>query len=334
MQHPEWKDDEGSIAPHPFPFQHVGMSAITAVSCERPATLLRDWLASHRRIFALTGAGISTASGIPDYRGADGQWKRRAPITWQAFVNDPAMRARYWARSFVGWPMVARALPNRGHAALATLEARGRLTTLVTQNVDGLHTRAGQRAVVDLHGRIDQVVCLACATRIPRSTIQQRLADAHPEWTTIYGSPDKSIQDLSRQVHPYTAGTSEPVQRFPGAITAPDGDADLEDTDLRDFRPPSCPECGGMLKPDVVFFGENVPRERFEAARAALDAADAVLVVGSSLMVYSGFRFARMAREAGLPLAILTRGVTRADHLATLKLDEECETALADAVGQ
>jgi len=250
----------------------------------------------------LTGAGISTNSGVPDYRGADGQWKRRAPITYQAFINDPAMRARYWARSFVGWPMVARALPNRGHAALVALESRGKLTALITQNVDGLHARAGQQAVVDLHGRIDAVVCLVCTTRISRATIQQHLADAYPDWTTH------------------------------GAATAPDGDADLEDIDLRDFRPPPCPNCGGMLKPDVVFFGENVPRARVATACVALNSADAMLVVGSSLMVYSGFRFARMAREAGLPLAILTRGVTRADHLATLKLHHDCEATLADAV--
>ena len=278
------------------------MPALTAIARSSPASILSDWLASYRRIFVLTGAGISTNSGIPDYRGADGQWKRRTPITYQSFVNDSAMRARYWARSFVGWPMVARALPNRGHAALIALESRGRLTTLVTQNVDGLHARAGHRAVIDLHGRIDQVVCLACDRRISRATVQQQLMDAYPAWISH------------------------------SASTAPDGDADLEDIDLSDFLPPPCPDCSGMLKPDVVFFGENVPRERYAAACAALDGADAMLVVGSSLMVYSGFRFARMAREAGLPLAILTRGVTRADQLATLKLDDDCEETLVGAV--
>ncbi len=280
------------------------MPALKAIASEDPPSILRDWLRAYRRIFVLTGAGISTNSGIPDYRGGDGRWKRRAPITYQAFINDPAMRARYWARSFVGWPTLARALPNCGHAALVRLEALGRLTTLVTQNVDGLHARAGQQAVINLHGRIDHVVCLDCATRIARLAIQQQLMDAHPEWTTLTAS------------------------------SAPDGDADLEDMDLRDFRPPACPDCGGMLKPDVVFFGENVPRDRVGAARRALDSADAMLVVGSSLMVYSGYRFARMAREAGLPLAILTRGVTRADQLATLKLDGDCEAILADAVAQ
>ncbi|MFC5577843.1 NAD-dependent protein deacetylase [Lysobacter niabensis] len=270
-------------------------------SASDAAQQLSAWLQAHRSVFVLTGAGVSTNSGIPDYRGADGHWKRRAPITYQAFVQDAAMRARYWARSFVGWPVVEQARPNLAHAALATLEARGKTTMLVTQNVDRLHTRAGQRSVIDLHGRIDQVVCLACAVRLPRAAVQEMLADAHPEWTAIT------------------------------ADAAPDGDAELEDRDLSGFRPPPCPQCGGLLKPDVVFFGENVPRTRVEAAADALHRADAMLVVGSSLMVYSGYRFARMAHAAGLPLAILTRGITRADELATLKLDADCETTLATA---
>ena len=266
------------------------------------ADTLRDWLDAHRRIFVLTGAGISTPSGIPDYRGPDGVWKRNAPITYQAFMRNPAMRARYWARSFVGWPVVARARPNRAHAALVALEERGRITSLVTQNVDGLHTRAGHRTVVDLHGRIDQVVCMNCATLVDRAEIQMRLAESNPAWSGL---------------------TAE---------TAPDGDADLARVDFSSFRAPVCTRCDGLLKPDVVFFGENVPRERVAATQAALAQADAMLVVGSSLMVYSGYRFARMASERGLPLAILTRGVTRADDLATLKLDAGCEETLGAAI--
>ncbi|HZP67629.1 MAG TPA: NAD-dependent protein deacetylase [Rudaea sp.] len=266
------------------------------------AAELRAWLDAHRRVFVLTGAGISTPSGIPDYRGPDGLWKRRAPITYQAFVRDAAMRARYWARSFVGWPVVARAQPNRAHAALVTLEALGRTSVLVTQNVDGLHTRAGQRRVVDLHGRIDEVVCLDCTAHLPRADIQERLASDNPDWAHLT------------------------------AATAPDGDADLNRAAYDDFRIPACPRCGGMLKPDVVFFGENVPRERVAGTQAALDDADAMLVVGSSLMVYSGYRFARAARERGMPLAILTRGVTRADAIATLKIDADCEAVLSSAV--
>ena len=278
--------------------------ADTIVGAQHPmsaAATLRDWLDTHRRILVLTGAGVSTASGIADYRGPDGLWKRGAPITYQAFMRDAAMRVRYWARSFVGWPVVARARPNRAHAALAALERQARLAGLITQNVDGLHTRAGHRAVVDLHGRIDQVICMDCALRVARADLQLQLAAANPGWA-----------DLT-------------------AATAPDGDADLERIAFDDFRVPTCPRCDGLLKPDVVFFGENVPRERVAAAQAALAEADALLVIGSSLMVYSGFRFARSAHERGLPLAILTRGVTRADALATLKLDADCETALAAA---
>ncbi|HSE13387.1 MAG TPA: NAD-dependent protein deacetylase [Rudaea sp.] len=265
------------------------------------ADALREWLAGYRHIFVLTGAGISTASGIPDYRGPDGLWKRNAPITYQDFIRDPAMRARYWARSFFGWPLVMRALPNRAHAALVALEAQQRITTLVTQNVDGLHARAGQRAVIDLHGRIGEVACLECAARFARADIQRQLAEDHPDWVVT------------------------------GAAIAPDGDADPGKVDLRGFEPPVCPDCGGLLKPDVVFFGENVPQARVAAALDALRAADAMLVVGSSLMVYSGYRFARIARAGGLPLAILTRGVTRADDLATLKLDVDCVPTLAAA---
>jgi len=277
-------------------------AALATAQAAAAADVLRDWLAARRRILVLTGAGISTASGIPDYRGPDGAWKRRAPITFQAFMRDPAMRARYWARSFVGWPLMARAQPNAAHRALLTLAAHGRLAGLVTQNVDGLHTRAGQHDVIDLHGRIDRVVCLDCGARDTRAALQQRLADDNPGW----------------------AGLS--------AAVAPDGDADLERFDFDQFRAPACSACGGLLKPDVVFFGENVPRERVAAAFAALESADAMLVVGSSLMVYSGYRFARLAHERGLPLALLTRGVTRADAIAGLKLDADCADTLAGAI--
>lgn len=279
---------------------HLQYSASTVSA----SSALQEWLERYRAVFVLTGAGISTNSGIPDYRGVDGEWKRRAPITYQAFMRDAAMRARYWARSFVGWPMVARAQPNRAHAALVTLERQGRLSALVTQNVDGLHQRAGQQDVTDLHGRIDRVVCLDCSTSLPRADVQPMLERANPDWTEI------------------------------AAAAAPDGDAQLEDhLDASTFRAPACPHCGGVLKPDVVFFGENVPRQRVHDAAHALRQSDGMLVVGSSLMVYSGFRFARMAHEMGLPLAILTRGVTRADALASLKLHADCEHTLAIATG-
>lgn len=270
--------------------------ALTAPHTEA-AERLREWLSPCQRVFVLTGAGCSTASGIPDYRDADGQWKRTPPVTYQAFTGDPLTNARYWARSFVGWPRMAKSQPNAAHRTLAAWQD-GRLSQLLTQNVDGLHERAGSRDVIDLHGRIDQVVCLQCRTLSSRTTLQERLHDANPDW---YGLE---------------------------AATAPDGDADLEGLDFSRFRVPPCEACGGMLKPDVVFFGENVPRERYERAVKALGASDALLVVGSSLMVYSGFRFARMAHEAGKPIALLNRGQTRADALADLKLDADCVAVL------
>lgn len=266
------------------------------------AAALGDWLAAHRRVFVLTGAGCSTASGIGDYRDATGAWKRRPPITLQAFTGDAATYRRYWARSFIGWPRFRAAAPNTAHHALAALERSGRMSLLVTQNVDGLHQQAGSRAVVDLHGRLDEVVCLGCGDRQPRAALQQRLDDDNPGW---HATP---------------------------TAYAPDGDADIDLEAVARFVPPACLFCGGMLKPDVVFFGENVPRARFACARDALAASDAMLVVGSSLMVYSGFRFVRMAREAGLPLAIANRGCTRADDLATLRVDGECGEMLGGAL--
>ena len=266
------------------------------------AAKLRRWLDGYRHVFVLTGAGCSTGSGIPDYRDALGGWKRTPPVNYRDFVEDPAVNARYWARSFIGWPIVSRAEPNAAHRALAGAQSAGWISRLVTQNVDGLHERAGSTEVIDLHGRIDEVVCLHCAIRYARAQVQERLARENPQW----------------------AGLS--------AEAAPDGDADLEGRDFGHFRVPACEACGGMLKPDVVFFGENVPRARYEQARAALGQSDALLVVGSSLMVYSGFRFARMAHEAGQPIALLNQGRTRADDLASLKIEADCETTLQGAL--
>lgn len=263
---------------------------------------LRRWLEGYRHVFVLTGAGCSTASGIPDYRDATGGWKRTPPVNYRDFVEDPQVNARYWARSFIGWPIVSRASPNAAHIALAHAQSSGWISRLVTQNVDGLHERAGSREVIDLHGRIDQVVCLQCGERIARAQVQQRLAEANPEWVGIR------------------------------ADAAPDGDADLEGRDFDRFCVPRCEACDGILKPDVVFFGENVPRLRYEEARSALESSDALLVVGSSLMVYSGYRFARMAHEAGQPIAILNLGRTRADDLASLKLEADCATTLQAAL--
>nr|WP_026293065.1 NAD-dependent protein deacetylase [Rudaea cellulosilytica] len=263
-----------------------------------PGTALADFVRAYPRLFVLTGAGISTASGIPDYRDLDGGWKRRPPVTYQAFVADAATRARYWARSLIGWRRFGSARPNQAHAALARLENDGRIEALVTQNVDGLHQSAGSRAVIDLHGRLDEVRCLQCERRIPREAFQRELEARNPAWREL------------------------------DALAAPDGDADLDGMDFTSFDVPACTACGGMLKPDVVFFGENVPRERVEKAWAHLAASDAMLVVGSSLMVYSGFRFAREAARSGKPIAAINRGRTRADDLFALKVEGDCAEVL------
>ncbi|MGI4777977.1 MAG: NAD-dependent protein deacetylase [Janthinobacterium lividum] len=264
---------------------------------------LADFVARHPRLFVLGGAGCSTESGIPDYRDADGEWKRPSPVTFQAFTGEEATRKRYWARSLVGWPTMAHARPGMAHQALARLEERGHVELLLTQNVDGLHEAAGSRRTIDLHGRIDTVRCLGCETRTPRATLQIELRSRNPRFAALE------------------------------ARSAPDGDADLED-DFATFDIPACPLCGGMLKPDVVFFGESVPRERVIAAQAALAAADAMLVVGSSLMVYSGFRFAQAAANADKPIAAVNLGRTRADSLFALKVARPVGDTLADLVAR
>ena len=264
---------------------------------------LADFLSTHQRLLVITGAGISTGSGIPDYRDRDGAWKRPPPMTFQTFTGSEAARRRYWARSLVGWPRFGMARPNAAHHLLATLQQRGRVQALVTQNVDGLHQAAGSTGVIDLHGRLDAIVCLGCGTRSARTDFQQALVAANPSW----------------------------VDRPAGL--APDGDADLDEVDFSSFHVPACVRCGGLLKPDVVFFGESVPRQRVAAVQAHLDASDAVLVVGSSLMVWSGFRFLKAAAAAQRPIAILNRGVTRADDLAQLKCEDDIATALARALG-
>lgn len=266
------------------------------------ADALRGWLDRAGRVFVITGAGVSTASGIPDYRDADGEWKRTPPVTYQAFVGDAATYRRYWARSFVGWPMFSKAQPSAAHRALAAWPGIDRISGLITQNVDGLHQRAGSANVIDLHGRLDRVVCLSCGAEQTRDALQAAMSRTNADW------------------------------RSNEASAAPDGDADIDLAAVARFAPPHCAVCDGLLKPDVVFFGENVPRARYAQALAALDAADALLAVGSSLMVYSGFRFARMAHERGLPVAILNRGRTRADALASLKLEADCGETLAAAL--
>ena len=267
-----------------------------------PLDALHRWIADHHRVFVLTGAGCSTASGIPDYRDDDGEWKRRPPVMFQAFRAQESTYRRYWARAYAGWPRFTAAQPGAAHHAFAAWERAGTLARLVTQNVDGLHQRAGSRAVIDLHGRLDVVVCLGCGERTSRASVQEAMATANARWNAA-------------------------------AVAAPDGDADIEDAVIELFDAPRCERCGGLLKPDVVFFGENVPSARYEVAREALADADALLVAGSSLMVYSGFRFVKQAHEAGLPIAIINRGRTRGDEVAKLKVEGDVGTVLTEVVG-
>lgn len=245
----------------------------------------------------LTGAGLSTDSGIPDYRGPGS--KPRNPMTYQQFIADAANRRRYWARNHVGWRHMHGASPNPGHRALAELERQGRLTGLITQNVDRLHSDAGSRRVIDLHGRFDRVRCLDCGTIITRQALAVRLEALNPH----FGDPLADAGDV-----------------------APDADMELDTTE--GFVPADCGVCGGTLKPDVVFFGENVPKDRVAAAYALVDAGAALLVAGSSLTVMSGYRFVRHAAKNGIPVVIINRGPTRGDGQATIKLDAGTSTTL------
>ncbi len=257
-----------------------------------------------RRFAALTGAGVSTESGIPDYRGPTTRDRAKNPIQHRQFVQDPAARQRYWARSVIGWPKMAAARPNPAHRALARLEDARALGGVITQNVDGLHQAAGSRSVVELHGALARVVCLDCGAREPRAELQRRLLSENPAF----------------------APTDAPI--------APDGDAELGAVDS--FRVVDCQQCGGVLKPDVVFFGGSVPRPVVDSAFELLDAAEALLVVGSSLAVFSGFRFVRRARERGIPVALVNLGPTRADGEAVVRIDGragEVLPELASALG-
>ncbi|MYM34853.1 NAD-dependent protein deacetylase [Duganella sp. FT94W] len=258
---------------------------------------LNTFLQRHERVLVLTGAGLSTASGIPDYRDKDGMRRGRNPIQGPDFRQSEAVRRRYWARSMAGYPTLAGAAPNAGHHALAELERAGRIHSLITQNVDGLHTAAGSRKLIELHGNIHGVVCLACRKIHPRADIQQWLAEANP--TLVPAGP---------------AGEVVPEAR-------PDGDAEVELDEFQDFRLPMCGDCGGVLQPDVIFFGDNIPPQRTAEALQWADEADAVLVVGSSLMVFSGFRFAKLAAQSNKPIAAINLGKTRADDLIGLKVE-------------
>ncbi|MFQ4149636.1 NAD-dependent protein deacetylase [Arthrobacter sp. LAPM80] len=265
---------------------------------------------SRHRVALLSGAGLSTDSGIPDYRGPNTPPRR--PLTYQEFIGDPLLRRRYWARNHVGWTHMRHAAPNAGHYAAAALERGGRLSGIITQNVDRLHEEAGAANVVDLHGRVDQVVCLGCANTYSRAFVALILNEINP-------------------------GFLEAVESAGGASAAPDADADLESERLiADFKVATCPLCGGMLKPDFVFFGENVPRDRVQRSFEILDSAGMLLVAGSSLTVMSGLRFVKKAAKDGKPVVIINRGTTRGDGHADVKLEAgvgESLTRLASVLG-
>ncbi len=279
------------------------MTAATSRAEAEAAEALARFLRRHERLLVLTGAGCSTGSGIPAYRDEDGNWMAGQPVLYQDFVSRPKARRRYWSRSINGWPRFARAAPGPAHVALAELQERRRLTGLLTQNVDGLHQRAGQRDVVELHGNLGGVVCLGCRRRVARDAVQQRLEADNPDFAAV--DPKRLL---------------------------PDGDAATPAGDLAAFRVPDCERCGGVLKPDVVFFGESAPGERVARGMEAVAEADALLVVGTSLMLLSGLRFCRRAVELGRPIAAVNRGRTRADALFALKVEADCGAVLHHAL--
>ena len=260
---------------------------------------LTQFLGDSRRLLVISGAGISTASGIGDYRDEQGEWKRPQPVQHQDFMGQLSWRRRYWARSMIGFPEFMRAEPNEAHRMLARWESRGRLAGVITQNVDRLHQRAGQQAVLDLHGRLDQVVCMGCGEVSSRAALQAWLEQQNPALSGVAFS------------------------------AAPDGDADLARSDYTDVRVPDCHTCGGVLKPNVVFYGDSVPRGIVDEAYAWVDAADALLVLGSSLMVFSSFRFVRRAHQQGIPIAAVNRGKMRGEELLDFKLAADVGTALS-----
>lgn len=264
---------------------------------------LCDFVLTHPRLMVLTGAGISTAAGLGDYRDKSGQWKRQQPITGQLFISDETARKRYWARSSVGWPAFDKAEPALSHHALRRLQLSGHADLLVTQNVDSLHQKAGHQSVVNLHGVLATVSCIRCKKSLSRNAFQSKLLLSNP-W-------------LSSLTADY----------------APDGDADLDIEDLEPLIVPACEHCAGLLKPDVVFFGESVPKHIVRDIMLHIAKVDALLVAGSSLMVYSGYRFCKEASRLGKPVAIVNNGVTRADELACLKVGGDCGERLDTLAG-
>jgi NAD-dependent SIR2 family protein deacetylase len=264
---------------------------------------LADWIAEGN-VVVLSGAGLSTESGIPDYRGPSGAARRTQPMTYQAFTRDPVARRRYWARSHLGWRTIGDARPNAGHRAVADLQTMAALDGIITQNVDGLHQSGGARDVVELHGNLARIVCLDCGARTPRTEMAARLSAANPDFSAV------------------------------AAAVNPDGDVELDDAELDGFRVVDCTACGGMLKPDVVYFGENVPADRVSRSFALVCTARTLLVLGSSLTVMSGRRFVLRAAKEGIRVAIVNQGVTRGDPFAGLIVDAPLGVVLPAAASR
>ncbi|MEV5607426.1 NAD-dependent protein deacetylase [Streptomyces sp. NPDC052225] len=260
-------------------------------------------------VAVLSGAGLSTESGIPDYRGEHGSLRRRhTPMTFQEFTGDPQARQRYWARSQLGWRAMTQAGPNAGHRAVAALAEAGRVTGVITQNVDGLHQAAGSRDVIELHGSLGRVICLACGDLSDRADLDRRLREANPEFEAT-------------------------AARHRAARVNPDGDVELPAEAVREFRTVACTVCGtGVLKPDVVFFGENVPPQRVERCRRLVAGAATLLVLGSSLTVMSGLRFVRQAAQDGAQVLIINQGPTRGDRWAAQRVERPLGAALSEIV--
>jgi NAD-dependent SIR2 family protein deacetylase len=275
-------------------------------------------------VLVLSGAGISTESGIPDYRGPTGLARRAQPMTYQEFTRSPAGRQRYWARSHLGWRHIAGAEPNAGHRAVAELDRRGLLSGIITQNVDGLHQAAGARHVTELHGNLGSVVCLRCGQRTPRTELDARLRAANPGWDAELRQAGASRSARPEPANPPGEAAARPLN--------PDGDAEVEADAVSLFRVVDCESCGGLLKPDVVFFGENVPPPRVARCHELVGRSAALLVLGSSLTVMSGYRFVRQAAKLGLPVAIVNQGPTRGDCHAVVTIDARLGQALTDLV--
>ena len=266
------------------------------------AEQLAEFIHSHPKLVVLTGAGVSTDSGIPAYRDQKGNWQHSAPVQHKEYMESHYARQRYWARSLIGWPLMRDAKPSTAHYALSKLEQMGYIQLLITQNVDRLHQHSGSEKLLDLHGRSDKVRCMSCAAYYDRKDIHNQTAEANPQFEIV------------------------------AAGARPDGDADLESEAFADFTVLDCEACGGILKPDVVYFGDNVPKESVFNALDLLQEADALLTVGTSLMVYSGYRFCKKAKEWNKPICALNLGVTRADELLSLKLDAPIAETLGGAV--